>query len=84
MNKDKENKEERNLPAEEDKAKNLITELGLFTTGTDFESDIQYINIIGSIEGHMVLPADNGYVHLLSVSLRHTQCPRLYPAAGSG
>lgn len=80
MNKDKENKEERNLPAEEDKAKNLITELGLFTTGTDFESDIQYINIIGSIEGHMVLPADNKttkYEHLIPQLVAVEENPKL-------
>ena len=55
MNKDN----EKSLPSEEDKSKDIIKELGLLATGTDFESDIQYINIIGSVEGHMVLPAEN-------------------------
>ncbi|MCB6993149.1 ATP-dependent Clp protease proteolytic subunit [bacterium 210820-DFI.6.37] len=80
MNKDRENKEARNLPTEEDKTKDLITELGLFTTGTDFESDIQYINIIGSIEGHMVLPADNKttkYEHLIPQLVAVEENPKL-------
>lgn len=48
--------------------RDLIKELGLLNTGTDFESEIQYINIIGSIEGHTVLPADTKatkYEHLI-------------------
>lgn len=47
---------------------NLLNELGLITSATGFESDIQYINIIGSIEGHMILPAENKttkYEHLI-------------------
>lgn len=46
----------------------LIKELGLLGTGAGFKSDIQYINIIGSIEGHSVLPPDNKttkYEHLI-------------------
>lgn len=46
----------------------LLNDLGLINTAADFESDIQYINIIGSIEGHMILPADNKttkYEHLI-------------------
>ena len=46
----------------------LIRELGLLTTGNTFKSDIQYINIIGSIEGHNVLPPENKttkYEHLI-------------------
>ena len=37
-------------------------------TGSNFKSEIQYINIIGSIEGHSVLPQDNKttkYEHLI-------------------
>lgn len=54
----------------EDKDKNtdLIKELGMLTSGNGFKSDIQYINIIGSIEGHTVLPQDNKstkYEHLI-------------------
>ena len=40
-------------------AADLIKELGLLGTGSNFKSEIQYINIIGSIEGHSVLPQDN-------------------------
>ncbi len=46
----------------------LIKELGLVTAGGGFKSDIQYINIIGSIEGHSVLPQDaktTKYEHLI-------------------
>ena len=49
MNKGNEKKEEKQLHPEEDKSKDIIEELGLLTTGADFESDIQYINIIGSV-----------------------------------
>lgn len=48
--------------------RDLIKELGILTTGNNFESEIQYINIIGSIEGHTVLPADTKatkYEHLI-------------------
>lgn len=78
MNQD--NKEERNLPQEEDKTKDLVKELGLFTMGADFESDIQYINIIGSIEGHMILPADNKttkYEHLIPQLVAVEENPKL-------
>ena len=37
----------------------LIKELGLLGGNTNFKSDLQYITIIGSIEGHSVLPQDN-------------------------
>ena len=33
----------------------LIKELGILSSGNNFKSDIQYINIIGSIEGHTTL-----------------------------
>lgn len=49
-------------------AADLIKELGLLSTGSNFKSDIQYINIIGSIEGHSVLPQDTKttkYEHLI-------------------
>lgn len=49
-------------------AAELIKELGLLGTGTNFKSDIQFINIIGSIEGHSILPPDNKttkYEHLI-------------------
>lgn len=80
MNKDTEKKEEKSLPSEEDKSKDIITELGLLTTGTDFESDIQYINIIGSIEGHMVLPAENKttkYEHVIPQLIAVEENPKL-------
>ena len=33
-------------------AADLIKELGLLGTGSNFKSEIQYINIIRSLEGH--------------------------------
>lgn len=66
--------------AGEDTTKDLIRELGLLTTGTDFESDIQYINIIGSVEGHNVLPADTKatkYEHLIPQLIAVEENPKL-------
>ena len=66
--------------AGEDATKDLIRELGLLTTGTDFESDIQYINIIGSVEGHGVLPADTKatkYEHLIPQLIAVEENPKL-------
>lgn len=66
--------------AGEDTTKDLIRELGLLTTGTDFESDIQYINIIGSVEGHGVLPADTKatkYEHLIPQLIAVEENPKL-------
>lgn len=54
---------------EKDKeATDIIRELGLIASGSNFKSDIQYISIIGSIEGHNVLPQDTKatrYEHLI-------------------
>ncbi len=61
-------KEDENKPAENQESGNLLKELGVMTLPAGFESDIQYINIIGSIEGHMVLPQENKttkYEHLI-------------------
>lgn len=46
----------------------LIKELGIITSGTNFKSDYQYINIIGCIEGHTTLPSESKttkYEHLI-------------------
>jgi ATP-dependent protease ClpP protease subunit len=61
-------KEDKATPAENQEAGNLLKELGVMNLSTGFESDIQYINIIGSIEGHTVLPQENKttkYEHLI-------------------
>ena len=76
----KQQKTEKKTPDQEDITKSLITDLGLLTTGTDFDSDIQYINIIGSIEGHTVLPADNKatkYEHLIPQLIAVEENPKL-------
>lgn len=76
----KKEKTEKKTPDQEDITKSLITDLGLLTTGTDFDSDIQYINIIGSIEGHTVLPADNKatkYEHLIPQLIAVEENPKL-------
>ena len=53
---------------DENTTADIIKELGILTSGNTFKSDIQYINIIGSIEGHTVLPQDSKstkYEHLI-------------------
>ena len=53
---------------DEGAATDIIKELGMLAGGNNFKSDLQYINIIGSIEGHSVLPQDNKttkYEHLI-------------------
>ncbi len=60
--------EEKEKQEEKKESSDLIKELGILTTGTNFQSDYQYINIIGSIEGHTILPSDNKttkYEHLI-------------------
>jgi len=60
--------DEKGKPAEVSNAGNILDELGLINSATGFESEIQYINIIGSIEGHMILPPENKttkYEHLI-------------------
>lgn len=61
-------KEEKKPQAENQDVNGLLKELGVLNSNADFQSDIQYINIIGSIEGHMILPAENKttkYEHLI-------------------
>ena len=61
-------REEKEKQEEKKETSDLIKELGILTTGTNFQSDYQYINIIGSIEGHTTLPSDNKttkYEHLI-------------------
>ena len=68
MSKEKEKDKKQCEDKEKASAEELIKELGLLTTGANFKSEIQYINIIGTIEGHSVLPADNKttkYEHLI-------------------
>ena len=75
----KEETKEKN-PVGDETTRDLIRELGLLTTGTDFESDIQYINIIGSVEGHSVLPADSKatkYEHLIPQLIAVEENPKL-------
>lgn len=66
---DEKEKDKSNPKKEEaSEAADLIKELGLLSTGSNFKSEIQYINIIGSIEGHSVLPQDTKttkYEHLI-------------------
>ena len=76
----KEQENEKKTSADEDSTRDLIKELGIVSTGTDFESDIQYIDIIGSIEGHMALPADNKttkYEHLIPQLIAVEENPKL-------
>lgn len=76
----KEKETEKKTAAQEDTARDLIKELGIVATGTDFDSDIQYINIIGSIEGHNVLPPENKatkYEHLIPQLIAVEENPKL-------
>lgn len=71
---------EKQTSIEEETAKELIRELGMVSTGSDFESDLQYISIIGSIEGHSALPADNKatkYEHLIPQLIAVEENPKL-------
>ena len=58
----------------------LIKELGLLSGNTNFKSDLQYITIIGSIEGHSVLPQDNKttkYEHLIPELIAVEENPQI-------
>jgi len=44
---------------EEQETKQTIDDFGAIQNVFQFESDIQYLTVIGSIEGHMVLPPQN-------------------------
>ena len=77
---EKEQGKEKKTNAEDEAAKELIRELGLLSTGAGFDSDLQYISIIGSIEGHSVLPADNKttkYEHLIPQLIAVEENPAL-------
>lgn len=68
MSEEKEKDKGQDAQSDNSSATDVIKELGLLTSGNNFKSDIQYINIIGSIEGHSVLPQDNKttkYEHLI-------------------
>lgn len=76
----KEQEKEKKPDVSEDSTRDLIRELGIMSTGSDFDSDVQYINIIGSIEGHNVLPADNKttkYEHLIPQLIAVEENPKL-------
>lgn len=76
----REENSEKKTAEQENSTRDLITELGLLSTGPDFESDVQYINIIGSIEGHNALPADNKatkYEHLIPQLIAVEENPKL-------
>lgn len=60
--------EKKDKMPEQPESLDLIKELGMLQTGIGFKSDYQYITIIGSIEGHSVLPSDTKttkYEHLI-------------------
>lgn len=80
MNNDKEKKENEALEKDNSNTSDLIKELGILTSGSNFKSDIQYINIIGSIEGHTVLPQDNKttkYEHLIPEMIAVEENPEI-------
>ena len=68
MSEKKEKDKTKATEADSSGAADIIKELGLVASGSNFKSDIQYINIIGSVEGHSVLPQDaktTKYEHLI-------------------
>ena len=68
MSEKKEKDKAKATEADSSGAADIIKELGLVASGSNFKSDIQYINIIGSVEGHSVLPQDaktTKYEHLI-------------------
>lgn len=55
-------REDENMDKEAEKenlVKQTIDDFGVINNAFNFESDIQYLTIIGNIEGHMVLPPQN-------------------------
>ena len=73
--KSEEKKENNNISAEE-----LVRELGVLNMYSDFKTDIQYINIIGSIEGHTVLPPENKttkYEHIIPQLIAVEETPEI-------
>ncbi len=56
--KDKEKDDQETVP-EGEKAKENIDNFGVLNDAFGFPSDLQYLTIIGSVEGHMALPSDN-------------------------
>ena len=78
----KEQEREKKKPSQESDAGtvDLIRELGLAMPGTNFDSDLQYISIIGSIEGHISLPMENKttkYEHLIPQLIAVEENPNL-------
>lgn len=78
----KEQEREKKKPSQESDAGtvDLIRELGLAMPGTNFDSDLQYISIIGSIEGHIALPMENKttkYEHLIPQLITVEENPNL-------
>ena len=77
---EKENEKQPDVQQNETGSADLIRELGLALPGTGFESDLQYISIIGSIEGHIELPAQNKttkYEHLIPQLIAVEENPKL-------
>jgi len=62
-------KEETETKGKDDsETSDLIKELGIFSAGNDFKSDIQCLTIIGSIEGHSLLTPEHKttkYEHII-------------------
>ncbi len=57
--KDKDHDEDCETVPEGEKAKDNIDNFGVLNEAFGFPSDLQYLTIIGSVEGHMTLPSDN-------------------------
>lgn len=78
--KEQEKEKKQTLQESDADAVDLIRELGLTMPGNNFESDLQYISIIGSIEGHIALPMENKttkYEHLIPQLIAVEENPKL-------
>ena len=80
MSEEKEKDKQAAVDQTTEEAAALIKELGLLGGNTNFKSDLQYITIIGSIEGHSVLPQDNKttkYEHLIPELIAVEENPQI-------
>ncbi len=78
--KEQEKEKKQTLQESDADAVDLIRDLGLTMPGNNFESDLQYISIIGSIEGHIALPMENKttkYEHLIPQLIAVEENPKL-------
>ncbi|MCI8610059.1 MAG: translocation-enhancing protein TepA [Firmicutes bacterium] len=80
--KDKDQEKEKGKGTEQggDDSVDLIKELGVLGSGGSFQSDYQYLSIIGCVEGHMVMSQENKttkYEHLIPELIAVEENPKI-------